>query len=230
MSDPIHLKVALVVKGAFDPGLVQDFVVSTGIDVEIDWAPTTVILADIENGARPDGVIITNSALNNLVDRGLMNSEDIIPVVSSRIGVGVRAGSQHPDIATVKSFILTLTSARSVAYSLGGQSGLYFGPLLDRLGIAEGVNAKATLIPAGFTGEKLLTGEADIAIQQISELKALQGVEVVGGLPDEVQKVTAFSGAPLSESVLRKDVLRFLNFLSCKGAVERFSQFGLDPR
>lgn len=53
---------------------------------------------------------------------------------------------------------------------------------------------------------------------------------MVGGLPDEVQKVTAFSGAPLSESVLRKDVLRFLNFLSCKGAVERFSQFGLDPR
>lgn len=228
MSDPIQLKVALVVKGAFDSGLVQDFVVSTGINVEIDWAPTTVILADIENGARPDGVIITNGALNNLVDRGLMNSEDIIPVVSSRIGVGVSAGAQHPDIATVNSFIQTLTSARSVAYSLGGQSGLYFGPLLDRLGIAESVNAKATLIPAGFTGEKLLTGEADIAIQQISELKAVQGVEVVGGLPDEVQKVTAFSGAPLNESLLRKDVLRFLNFLSCKEAVERFSQFGLD--
>lgn len=230
MSRAIHLKVALVVKSPFDAGIVSAFTEASGIDVTIDWEPTTVILDAIAKGARPDGVLATDGAVSTLVESGLIAQEAVLPIVASRIGLGVRAGASHPDISTVPALIDTLLAARSVSYSLGGQSGLHFGPLLGRLGIADAVNARASCIPAGFTGEKLLTGEADIAVQQISELKAVNGVEVIGPLPDDVQKVTAFSGAPLSGSAATADVTAFLNFLRTATATESLSAFGLDPR
>ena len=227
-KEQFSLSVALVVKSAFDDGILEDFIKETGIEPFIDWAPTTVIVDAISQGAQPDGVIITDGALSGLVVDTLVDAATVTPLVVSKVGVGVLKGTPLPDISTVDAFKTALLGARSVAYSMGGQSGLYFAPLLERLGIADEVNARATRIPAGFSAEKLKTGEADLAVQQISELLAIEGTQIVGPFPEEIQKVTSFSGAALTESWQKEHVQAFLSFLRRKTSTDSFTKFGLD--
>ena len=227
-KEQFSLSVALVVKSAFDDGILEDFIKETGLEPVIDWSPTTVIMRAISNGIRPDGVIITDDALADLVEDELVDTASVTPLVVSKVGVGVLKGSLLPDISTVEAFKKALLSARSVAYSMGGQSGLYFAPLLERLGIADQINARATRIPSGFSAEKLYSGEADLAVQQISELLAVEGTQIVGPFPEEVQKVTTFSGAALTGSVHQDQVRAFLSFLRRKAAADSFMKFGLD--
>ena len=96
----------------------------------------------------------------------------------------------------------TLLAARSVAYSKIGASGIYFAELIQRLGIAAEINAKAT-ITAGFTAERLMTGEADLAVQQLSELKQVAGVELVGPIPLGLQTPAVFTGGRMASSAER---------------------------
>ena len=118
----------------------------------------------------------------------------------------------HPDIATEASFRATLLAARSVAYSKIGARGIYFAGLIERLGIAPAINAKAT-VTSGFTAERLISGEADLAVQQISELKQVEGIEVVGPIPLSLQTPAVFSAGRMaaSENAAQADtLLRYL--------------------
>ena len=110
-------------------------------------------------------------------------------VALSFVGIAVKAGAPKPDISSLATFKAALLAARSVAYSKIGASGLFFAGLIERLGIAAEVNAKAVIVPSGFTAERLTSGEADLAVQQISELMVVPGIEVVGLLPAEIQTV-----------------------------------------
>jgi len=228
-QNTVHLKSALVVKGAFESGFIAEFEHDTDITMSIDWAPTTVIMNDIAEGARADVVLLTVGAMDELIRDGLVDAATRVPVVEARIGLAIKAGAPKPDISTPEALTQTLLAARSVAYSLGGQSGLHFGPLLEKLGIAEAVNAKATTIKAGFTAEKITSGEADIAVQQISELMAIPGTEVLGPLPGTTQKVTSFSAAIMTGSPNHEAALRFLAVLGAPQATAAFRQAGLDP-
>ena len=92
------------------------------------------------------------------------------------------------------SFKATLLAARSIAYSRTGISGVYFPILLERLGITTAVRPKTVLPPTGIpVGEVVAKGEAEIGVQQISELMPVPGIEIVGPLPPDLQKVTVFS-------------------------------------
>lgn len=225
----IHLKCALVVKGAFDAVVVPAFERSSGVRLTIDWAPTTVIQAAIASGETADMVLIVDSAVDEMVAQHKAEADTKRVILSSRIGVAVKQGAAHPDISTVEKFKQAMIDARSVCYSRGGQSGVHFAPMLERIGIAEAVNSRSTIIPAGFTAEKLVSGEADIAIQQLSELAVVPGTEIVGPLPDEVQKVTTFAVAMLTGSPHRAAVERFAAFLLTDTALDAYLAAGLDP-
>ena len=97
-----------------------------------------------------------------------------------------------------------LLGARSVAYSRIGASGILFAQLIERLGIAAEINARAMIIPQGFTAERLVSGEADLAVQQISELKQVGGIEVVGPIPHELQTPAVFSAGRMAASSGRR--------------------------
>jgi len=224
------LRVALVVKSAFDAVILPEFGRRSQALPTITWAPTTVIIRDIQDGARPDGVIITDPALNGLAAEALVSREHVVPLVESRIAIGVRAGEPHPDLSTIECLKAVLLGSRAVAYSTGGQSGLHFAPLLETLGIAGKVNARAVRIPQGFSGEKLISGEADLAVQQVSELLAVPGVEIAGLLPEGAQKASFFAGAPLVGTAHGDDIRAFLDFLREPISREAFTRFGLTPR
>lgn len=130
---------------------------------------------------------ITGS-LADLVSAGVLAAPR--PVARTGVGMAVPPGAPAPDISTVDAFISAVTAARSVAYSRSGPSGLYFAGLLERLGIAGQVKAKATIIDARPTALALLDGRADLAIQQLSELVLVPEARIVGPLPDASRHYT----------------------------------------
>jgi molybdate transport system substrate-binding protein len=141
----------------------------------------------------------------------------------------VKAGSAHPDIATEKALRATLLGARSIAYSRLGASGIFFAQLIAHLGIASEINARATIVPQGFTAERLVSGEADLAVQQISELKQVSGVEIVGAIPLHLQTPAVFSAGRLAASKKVEQSDSLLKFLASPEAAPALRESGLEP-
>ena len=116
------------------------------------------------------------------------------------ISIAARPGEPVPDVSSVESFKTALVQSRAVAYSRRGASGVYFAGLLERLGIADQVNERAVVVPQGLTGPRLLTREADLAVQQTSELMQAEGINIFAKLPADVQQITMFSIAAFKDA------------------------------
>ena len=166
-----------------------------GARVQVDLAPTKTLEARIRAGERADAAVLTAEAVAALAAEGVLDGMTARPLAHSRVGLAVKAGAPHPDISDVAALRRTLHDVPSLCYSRAGASGIFFAGLIERLGIAREVNAKAIVVPQGFTAEKLVSGEATIAFQQVSELMEVPGIEIVGALPDGAQTVAVFSGA-----------------------------------
>ncbi|MCJ9735958.1 substrate-binding domain-containing protein, partial [Bradyrhizobium sp. PRIMUS42] len=145
------------------------------------------------------------------------------------VGIAVRAGQAQPDIGSEAALRKTLLAARSVAYSRLGASGVYFAQLIVRMGIAAEINAKATIVEQGFTAQRLVSGEADLAVQQISELKQVDGIEVVGPIPHELQTPAVFSAGRMANAKHADAADRLLRYLASPGVVPVLRQSGLEP-
>ena len=147
-----------------------------------------------------------------------------VDLARSFVGIAVKAGADHPDIATEPA----LLSAR-VAYSRIGASGIFFAVLIERMGIAGEVNARARIIPSGLTAELLVTGEADLAVQQLSELKLVAGVEVVGPIPRHLQTPAVFSAGRLVASKRAVQSEALLKYLASSEVAPVLRDSGLEP-
>ncbi len=226
--DPFHLMCALAVRAPFDRVVLPGFAASGG-RVEVVWGPTTVIQEKLARGEKTDAVLLTAEAVDALAADGTLDGKTRVEVATSQLGVAVPRGDRRPDLSTEASFRQALLDARSVAFSRDGASGIYFAGLLERMGIAEAIRAKATIIPAGFTAEKLVSGEADMAVQQISELMVVGSIDIVGPFPDAVQARMRFSAAATADSPARASVGSFLATLRGDEAKAAFRACGLDP-
>ncbi len=223
-----RLLCALVVKAPFERAILPAFARAGG-QIDVVWAPTTVIQDRLAKGERADVVLLTVEAIDALVAAGAVDPATRVEVVQSQLGVAVAPGAAKPDLSTADSFRQAMLDARSVAFSQGGASGIYFAALIEQLGIAEAVRAKATIIPSGFTAEKLLTGEADLAIQQISELMVVDGIEIAGPFPASLQTAARFSASVLTGSPARDRAVAFLASLASAESAEAFRSCGLEP-
>ena len=229
-SQKLSVMGALAFKTAMSRRIVPDFQNETGIHPEIVWEPTTVLMRRIADGERADVVIATDDAIDELHRKGRVGHHGHARIAGAVLGIAVKSGVALPDISTASRFREVLLNARSVAYSRGGASGIYFSDLLKRLGIADAINARATVIAAGFTAEKVAGGEADIAIQQISELLIVPGVDVVGPFPEKYQVVTNFSAAIFSDAANPDAATRFIAAMQSAAAKEAYQTSGLLPR
>jgi molybdate transport system substrate-binding protein len=176
--------------------LLVDFEKTTGHKVTVANDTAGGLAKKIEAGEDFDLAVITPRIVDDLIAKGKMAPGSRINVASVGIGVAVKEGAPKPDISTTEALKKTLVAARSVTYidpASGGSSGIYFSNLLDRLGIADQVKPKATLKSGGYVASLLVTGEADIAIHQISEILPVKGVVLVGPLPAEVQNTTVYA-------------------------------------
>lgn len=209
----------ILTAGAFKPvvlALVEDFERQSGHKLLIDNDTAGALSRRIGAGEAFDLAIVTPGVIRDLVDKGRIAAGTPVDLARTSIGVAVKEGAAKPAIATVADFKATLLAAGKIAYidpAAGGSSGIYFAKLIETMGIAEAVKAKAVLVPGGLVAEKLVTGEADLAVHQISEILAVKGVTLVGPLPAEIQNVTTYSGgigAKAAEPEIAKAFLAFL--------------------
>src|SRR5690349_15257588 len=145
------------------------FEAASGIHVDADFAPTLALLKRLRDGEAADLVILTREGLDEMIGEGRVIAGSAADLARSFVGIAVRAGQAHPDIATEAALRTTLLAARSVAYSRLGASGVYFAQLIVRMGIAEKIHARATIVEQEFTAERLVSGEADLAFEQLPE-------------------------------------------------------------
>jgi molybdate transport system substrate-binding protein len=151
----------------------------------------------IGNGEAFDVVVLTPAALEQLEQAGRVARGSSVRLARVAIGVAVKQGAPRPDIATESDFRQALLAARAVAYidpAAGGSSGIYLTQLFQRMGIAAQIAPKAVLVPGGLVAQRLVSGEADLALHQISEILAVPGVTLVGPIPAEVQNYTVYAG------------------------------------
>jgi molybdate transport system substrate-binding protein len=218
----------LAVKGAV-PALAARHEMESGARIDADFAPTLALLDRLRGGEAADVVILTREGLDELAGEGRVARETCVDLARSFVGLAVKAGHPRPDIASEAALRVALLAARSVAYSRIGASGIMFAQLIERMGIAADINARATVIPSGFTAERLLTGEADLAVQQISELKQVAGIEVVGPIPRELQTPAVFSAGRMAASAKAVQADRLLKFLASPEVAPALRESGLEP-
>jgi len=227
MENSVRVLSTLALAGAVR-ALAEKYRAVSGARIDADFAPTVRLLERLKEGETADVLILTEEGLAGLASVGSVVAETCVDLARSYIGLAVKAGVAHPDISTEPALRSTLLAARSVAYSRLGASGIFFAQLIAKMGIASEINARATVVPIGFTAERLVTGEADVAIQQLSELKQVNGIEVVGPLPYHLQTPAVFSAGRMagSTNVAAADLL--LKFLSSAEATPALVESGLE--
>jgi molybdate transport system substrate-binding protein len=184
------------------------------VRIDADFAPTLALLDRLRGAEAADVVILTREGLDELAREGRVVADSCVDLARSYVGLAVKAGAVRPDIATELALRAALLGARSAAYSRIGASGILFAQLIERLGIASEINARATIIPQGFTAERLVTDEADLAVQQISELMQVGGIEVIGPIPYALQTPAVFSAGRMAASAKVDPSDRLLRFLA----------------
>jgi molybdate transport system substrate-binding protein len=228
MEDVVRVLSTLALMGAVR-GLSGRYQAAGGARIDADFAPTLGLLDRLRRGETADVVILTKQALDDLASQGSVVAASCVDLARSFVGIAVKAGAAHPDIATEPALRATLLGARSIAYSRIGASGIFFAQLIERLGIASEINARARIIPSGLTAALLVGGEADLAVQQISELKQVAGVEVVGPIPRELQTAAVFSAGRWAASAKAAQADALLKYLASPEVAPVLRESGLEP-
>lgn len=228
MNPDLKILSTLAVQGAL-PALAQRYERAQGAKVEVQFAPTNGLLARIVAGEAADIVILTRAAVDDLAVKGVLIRHSATDVAVSLVGIAVKAGAPRPDIGSVEALKVALLGAKSIAYSKIGASGVFFAELIQRLGIADEVNAKATVIPSGLTAELAARGDVELAVQQVSELMLVPGIDVVGPLPPGAESVTMFSAGVIAASARAEAALELIAYLRSSNAAQALRAAGLQP-
>ena len=206
--------------------LIAAFERDSGLRVAIIRAPSKEIVAHLEAGEQVDVVVLTAAAADGLIKAGKVARR--VELARSTIGVAVRHGAPKPDIGSAEAFRRTLLAARSFARNEGADSGIYMKGLIERLGIAEQMKPKTTLVPSGYVAELVARGEVEIAAQQVSELMSVPGVDVTP-LPAEIQHTMVFTAGLAATPGSPAAVDALIKFLTAPAAAPVIRAKGLTP-
>lgn len=213
--------------------LFQQFERESGHTLAVGWGTAPMLVKRVEGGETADVVVLSRAGIETLKQQSRLVPDSDVTLAGSGVGIAVKAGAPKPDISTPEALKATLLAAKSIAYSepsAGGASGVYFAQLLERMGIAEVMKPKTKYPPAGgFSAALLLTGEAELAVQQKPELMHVQGTEIVGLLPGDLNLVTMFAAGIMAGSSNANIAAELLKMLQTPQSKSAFAAKGLDP-
>ena len=183
---------------------------------------------------RTDVAIATAEGLEDLIKTNKIVNGSRADLAQSRVGLAVQKGAPKPDISSAEKFKQTLLAAKSIGTSNpvgGGASGAHIAKVLEQLGIADAVKGKTTFGPggpAGLIGNYLVRKEVEIGLQQIPELMAVPGIDIVGPLPDEIQAITVFSAGLSTGAKEEQAGTALINFLTTPNAKAVLKSKGME--
>jgi molybdate transport system substrate-binding protein len=209
--------------------LLPQFEKATGITVKISYTGTLDAKKRIATGEHFDVLIMASPDIDGFLADATLVPGSRVDVAKSGVGVGVKAGAPKPDISTTDAFKKTLLAAKSIGYSTG-PSGNYVIGLFDKLGIADAVKPKLKQTPTGvFVGTITASGEVEIGIQQVSEMSQFPGVDYVGPLPADIQRMTVFSSGIAAKAKDPVAAKALIKYVTSPEAAATYKKRGMEP-
>jgi molybdate transport system substrate-binding protein len=230
-------EIKVVTSGAFTAAylkLVPEYEHSTHNKLLTEFGPSmgtthNAIPLRLDRGEAIDVVIMAAPALDNLIQQGKVRAGSRVDLVQSLMGMAVKAGAPKPDISSIDALKRTLLAAKSIAYS-DSASGVYLSTeLFPKLGIADQIRGKSKKIEADPVGEAVARGEIEIGFQQLSELRPVKGIDIVGPLPPGAQRVTMFAAGIPATSKQPAEAKALIQWLASPAAYSAIKQSGLEP-
>ena len=209
--------------------LVAQFEKASGHKVTTFFSGTLNVQKKLAAGEPYDMIIMAGPAIDEQIKLGKAVVGSRVDLAASGTGLAVRKGAAKPDISSVDAFKKTLLSVKSIGYSTG-PSGLYMLSVFEKLGIADQVKGKLKQTPSGvFVGTLIANGDAEVGFQQISELVHFAGIDYVGPLPGDLQRMTMFSAGIHSGAKQAEAARALVKFLSAPAAAPVIRKHGLEP-
>lgn len=230
----VHVLATGALRGAFR-SIVPAFEQSTGDKLIVSWGPSYGTSPDdlpmrLKKREPMDVCFMIGAALDDQIRQGYFAPDTRANVAISRIGLAVRRGLPKPDIGSVDAVRAALLGAKSVAFSEGASGRYVTETLFPKLGIAEAMKGKIVQIKGKeLVGTALEHGEADVGLQQISELHAIDGIQYVGPLPDSLQKVSVIAAAVGRNAAEPEAARALIRYLQTPAAKQLLEASGLDP-
>jgi molybdate transport system substrate-binding protein len=209
--------------------LVPEFQHTSGHKIKIAYAGGSDLAKRIQGGLQGDLFIGPEEFSDPLLQAGKLHQGSRTAFARSTTGLAVRAGTPKPDISTPEKLKGVLLAAKGVSYSAGA-SGMHFVKVIQQLGIEQAIVAKRVAPkPGELVGAVVARGDADIAVQQISELLPVPGIVILDPLPAELQQIIVYGATAFAQSTQRDAAAAFVNFLRSPTAHKVLREKGLDP-
>jgi molybdate transport system substrate-binding protein len=201
----------------------------SGHTLSVDFKPTNILVDRIRGGEQADVLLLGREALAELEKRGTIAAGTRVELAQSSVAIAVRAGAPRPDIGTPEALRKALLASGPIASSRVGLSALHFMSVLDKLGIAEQVKPKVRIVDGGGrTAELVARGEAEMAVQLVSELLPVAGVQVVGPFPKGLEGTVVISGGAAASARQPGAARAFLAFLRGPALVPVLARNGME--
>jgi len=234
LADAAEIKVfsTIGVQAALEE-LTPKFEKASGHKLNITWATAAVLVKRVQGGETADLLVLTKQGLDTMVKENKATARADAVFASSGMAMVVKKGAPKPDISTPEAFKQTLLKAKTISYSnpeYGGASGVYLAKLLERMGIADQVKSKTHYPPpSGNAANLVVSGEAELAVQQEPEVMAVSGVDMVGPLPAELNNITTYAAGPGAGTKEADTANALIKFLHTPEAAAVFKARGLTP-
>lgn len=209
--------------------LVPQFEQASGHKVTTIFTGTVDLDKRLAAGETYDLLVMARPSIEQHIADGKVLSGSRVDLAKSGVVVAVKSGAPKPDISTTEAFKKTLLAARSIGYSTG-PSGVYLITLFQRLGLTDALKDKLKQTPTGvFVGSIIASGEVEIGLQQVSELIAAPGCDIVGPLPADIQQVTVFSSGLMAAAKEAEAAKAWVRFLTSPAGAAAFKKSGMEP-
>jgi molybdate transport system substrate-binding protein len=201
---------------------------ASGHKVKLTFKAVPAIVKDVKEGAGVDLMFADPGVIDDLIKDGAIAAGGNTRIMLSRVGVAVRQGAAKPNIATADGLKAALVAAKTVGYSQG-TSGQHFLTVVQRLGLTDVIKSKAVVVQGRPVGAAVASGEAEIGVQQVAELLPVAGIDLIGPLPGDLQKIIVYAAGVPAKAKEAEAAKALVRFLASEAAVSKLKQMGMDP-
>ena len=217
----LRVLASVAMKSALDT-LIPGYEKASGNTIVVAYGAGAGQIKQITGGAVFDVTIVPASAIDGLVQQGVLQPAPRAVVGVTVASLAYRDGTPKPEITTPEALKAVLISARSISLSdpaLGGASSNYFMKVVEKLGVGAAIKDKLILTKPGEGAAPVGSGAAEFAAALSSEIAAVPGVSGVAIFPADISGTTTLAIALSSKAAQPEAGRGFVDFLQTPAAV-----------